>query len=360
MSESSTPRVEQYSVVAYGLGIAIKQLQMLDAFLSRPSGLDWYSSDIRQAIGSLSGRARQFTAFLPEGVRSEYEQVSDRLDRSCGKLNQRLLSIGEYLDEESISMVSELGANADELKAAVRLLRQTRIEGSRLALCWFELGLQIADMGPNHQRAMPLGYGIIRITVEPEDRLESGKRQERGGSWLKWWVWNDQPRLVESLRELGVSPTDLLRDHSTQQPVELPIDKDEGTQPEFLLTLWSYLNEGHNWLTRLVREAAIRETSAAPGDPKRECYERDHYLLGLQLQAGKNASGKWVLGPGKLRDHWDGLTGAERQQISPCCFDQVRTDETSEGKRAGLSTVNTGLRKARKEREEETNSDAIE
>ncbi len=82
----------------------------------------------------------------------------------------------------------------------------------------------------------------------------------------------------------------------------------------------------------------------------RPAYRRDHEWL------------KWVkdkgMTPAKIRNFWNGMSDEERRQICPSCSDKIGGTD-SKGKKAGLAVVKEGVKKAKKERDAQTNQESI-
>ena len=372
MADAPDPplQVDDKCQLAFSFGMLLTQLQMLDAFLARTDPGDWSSVDVRLVVGMLSGRLDHMRGQISEEFRPDFEHKADCLARRLRKLDQLLSASLEQLDEETIAilseasaaiddldeetiailseasaaiddLLSEASAAIDDLKAVVRRSHTANV-GVPSPSPWFELGLVIPNVLPNRDKAIPVAFGFVCVIseeVKEDDSLDF--------PWMPWWVWDNQPRVMELLQRLGLEPSDMFReDAPSRKRLELPIDKAEDSDSEFLRRLWRHQNAASSWLAALARQVG---TDAIDHDV-RDCYERDHYLLRLQLEAGKAANGKNKLGPGKLRDHWDGLTQAQRQSISPRCSYKVG-GASSKGKRKGLDAVEEGLGKARKERE---------
>ena len=75
----------------------------------------------------------------------------------------------------------------------------------------------------------------------------------------------------------------------------------------------------------------------------RAAYARDHLWLKWKLREG--------LTPAKIRNRWNRMNDSERRRICPLWHERIGGTD-SEGKKAGIEVVKTGLKKAKRELEE--------
>ena len=92
-----------------------------------------------------------------------------------------------------------------------------------------------------------------------------------------------------------------------------------------------------------MSSAAPDNLQEATGTRRRPAYDRDHLWLRWHEQD--------KMGPAKIRDGWDGMSDDERKTACPRAWETISGDG-AKMKKSGREVVITGLKKARKERDQ--------